>query len=139
MQKISIEALVRKQLHAAIDAGGGRAADTVYGGHEKSLRQTVIGILKGSTLDEHDNLDDATVYVLHGRVRLWVDDVSWEGRTGDLLIVPAARHSFEVLEDSALLMSVAKRPYPPRTARAGRGCSDGRSLGLIQQLGRARI
>lgn len=99
----------------------------------------MIGILKGSTLDEHDNLDDATVYVLHGRVRLWVDDVSWEGRTGDLLIVPAARHSFEVLEDSALLMSVAKRPYPPRTARAGRGCSDGRSLGLIQQLGRARI
>lgn len=113
MQKISIEALARQQLHAAIGTGGRRAADTVYGGHEKSLRQTVIGILKGTNLGEHDNYDDATVYVLHGRVRLWVGEISWEGRTGDLLVVPDARHSFEILEDSALLMSVAKRPYPP--------------------------
>lgn len=113
MQKISIEALARQQLHAAVGAGGGRAADTVFGGHEKSLRQTVIGMLKGTSLGEHDNQDDATVYVLHGRIQLWVGDVCWEARTGDLLIVPDARHRFEVLEDSALLMSVAKRPYPP--------------------------
>lgn len=112
MQKISIEALARQQLHAALDAGGGRAADTVYGGHEKTLRQTVIGALEGTLLGEHDNQDDVTVYVISGRVRMWVGDDSWEGRIGDLLIVPPARHSFEVLEDSALLMSVAKRPYP---------------------------
>lgn len=66
MKKISIEALARQQLNAAIDAGGGRPADTVYGGHEKSLRQTVIGISKVANLGEHDNQDDATVYVLHG-------------------------------------------------------------------------
>ncbi len=112
MQKISLEALARQQLHAALDAGGGRAADTVYGGHEKSLRQTVIGALKGTQLGEHDNHDDVTVYVLQGRVRMHVGEDSWEGRTGDLLIVPPARHSFEVLEDSALLLSVGKRPYP---------------------------
>jgi quercetin dioxygenase-like cupin family protein len=35
-------------------------------------------------------------------------DVSWEGRTGDLLIVPDARHSLEALEDSAILLTVAK-------------------------------
>lgn len=113
MTKISIKALALQQLHAAVDAGGGRAADTVYGGHEKSLRQTVIGMLKGTNLGEHDNQDDATVYVLHGRIQLRVGDVSWKARAGSLLIVPHARHSFEALEDSAVLMSVAKRPYPP--------------------------
>jgi quercetin dioxygenase-like cupin family protein len=113
MVKISIKALARQQLHAAIEADGGRAADTVYGGHEKSLRQTVIGMLKGTVLGEHDNQDDATVYVLRGRVQLRVGDTTWNARAGSLLIVPHARHSFEALEDSAVLMSVAKRPYPP--------------------------
>ncbi|MGZ0212847.1 MAG: cupin domain-containing protein [Actinomycetales bacterium] len=112
MTKISIEALAHQQLKVAADAGGGRAAQTVYGGHEKSLRQTVIGMLKGTSLSEHDNQDDATVYVLYGRVRLRVGDDSWKARTGSLLIVPHARHSLEALEDSAVLMSVAKRPYP---------------------------
>lgn len=110
MQKISIEALARQQLKAAVGAGGGRAADTVFGGHEKVLRQTVIGLIAGARPGERENNDEATIYVLQGRVRLWAGEVSWEGRTGDLLIVPAARHSLEALEDSALLMTIAKLP-----------------------------
>jgi len=113
MTKISIEALTLQQLHAAADAGGGRASGTVYGGHEKSLRQTVIGMIKGTILNEHGNQDDATVYVLKGHVQLRINDDVWEARAGSLLIVPHTLHSFEALEDSAVLMSVAKRPYPP--------------------------
>lgn len=112
MQKISIEALVRKQLHTATTAGSGRAAETVYGGHERTLRQTVIGVLKGTLLVANDNKDEATVYVVQGRVRMLVGGVNWEGRSGDLLIVPPGRHSFEALEDSGLLMSVGKGLYP---------------------------
>ncbi|MHB1064147.1 MAG: cupin domain-containing protein [Georgenia sp.] len=110
MQKISIEALARQQLKAARDAAGTRAADTVFGGHEKVLRQTVVGLVQGTHLGERENHDDATIYVLSGRVRLWAGEVSWEARTGDLLIVPDARHSLEAVEDSALLITVAKRP-----------------------------
>lgn len=113
MTKISIEALAVRQLHAAAEAGGGRAADTVYGGHEKSLRQTVIGMIKGTVLNERGNQDDATVYVLQGHVQMRIGDDTWEARAGSLLIVPHGLHSFEALEDSAVLMSVAKRPYPP--------------------------
>jgi len=50
------------------------------------------------------------VYVLRGRVRLSAGDVSWEGRPGDLLVVPDARHSLAALEASVVLLTVAKLP-----------------------------
>jgi quercetin dioxygenase-like cupin family protein len=50
------------------------------------------------------------VHVLHGRVRLTAGELSWEGRQGDLIIVPDSRHSLEALEDSAVLLTVAKLP-----------------------------
>lgn len=63
MQKVSIEALARQQLaHAA--SQGRNAADTVVGGHERVLRQTVIGMVAGSELGEHENPGEATIYVL---------------------------------------------------------------------------
>ncbi|MDT2010233.1 LuxR family transcriptional regulator [Rhodococcus opacus] len=107
MQRVSLEALARQQLKQAATAGGD-TADAVYGGHEKVLRQTVIGMIEGAVLGEHSNPGEATVQVLSGRVRLAAGDLSWEGREGDLLIVPDARHSLEALVDSAILLTVAK-------------------------------
>lgn len=48
-------------------------ADTVYGGHEKVLRKTVIGMIQGARLGERETLDQATMYVLRPRVRLSAD------------------------------------------------------------------
>lgn len=108
-QKASLTALARGQLELARAASSGRSAHTVFGGNEHILRQTLIALAAGYGLDEHESPGDATVHVLHGRVRLRAGDNSWEGSPGDLLTVPAARHSLDAIEDSAVLLTVGKQ------------------------------
>ncbi len=108
MQKFSLDAIAREQAKRAAAASSGRSAKTVYGGHEHALRQTVIALTAGSSLDEHESPGEATVQVLRGRVRLTAGKVVWEGRTGDLLVVPDARHALRADEDAVLLLTVSK-------------------------------
>ena len=64
MEKFSLEARTRVLMKSAATASAGRAAETVYGGHEHVLRQTLIALTAGSTLSEHENPGEATVQVL---------------------------------------------------------------------------
>lgn len=109
MQKPSLAAMARQVGRRAADASSGRAAETVYGGHERRLRQTVIAMTAGTELAEHDSPGDATILVITGRLSLVAGDVSWQGREGDLLAIPDERHSVQALTDTAFLLTVAKR------------------------------
>jgi quercetin dioxygenase-like cupin family protein len=108
MEKFSPEAIAREQAERAAAASSGRSAETVYGGHEHALRQTVLALTAGSSLDEHQSPGEATIQVLRGRVRLTAGQVAWEGRAGDLLVVPEAWHALHAVEDSAVLLTVSK-------------------------------
>jgi len=110
VQKVSLTALMRHQLEIARDASSGRSAQTVYGGHEHILRQTIIALRAGSQLHEHENPGEATLQVLHGRVTLIGSHASWNGSPGDLMFIPDAPHALEAVEDSVVVLTVAKRP-----------------------------
>jgi len=109
MQKQSLTALARHQLQAASTASNGRSAHTVYGGNEHVLRQTLIALTAGSRLDEHENPGEATLQVLHGRVTLTAGADTWNGSPGDLLFIPDSRHALDAIEDSVILLTVAKK------------------------------
>ena len=111
MNKVSLDAISREQLIAARRASTQRSATTVFGGHEHALRQTVIALLAGATLSDHENPGEATLYVLLGRVELRAGTDTWEGRRGDLIIVPDATHGVHALEDSVVLLTAVPRGH----------------------------
>jgi quercetin dioxygenase-like cupin family protein len=108
MDKVSLTVLARQHLAAAHDAHSGRSAHTVYGGHQHTLRQTLIALVSGTSLDDHESPGEATLQVLHGHVRLTSPDTSWDGRAGDHLVIPSSRHGLHAVDDSVVLLTVAK-------------------------------
>jgi quercetin dioxygenase-like cupin family protein len=108
IEKFSLDAIAREQMQKAAGASAGRAAETVYGGHERALRHTVVALTEGTSLSEHENPGEATVLVLEGRVRLTAGAVDWEGRKGDLLIVPQSRHGLDAITDAVVLLTAVK-------------------------------
>ena len=108
VQKSSLDALARELLAAASASSSGRAARTVYGGHEHVLRQTVIALAAGQALAEHENpARPPFTSCTGGQPGLRPGLLGGQER-GDLLIVPLAPHSLEAAEDSAVLLTVAK-------------------------------
>jgi quercetin dioxygenase-like cupin family protein len=107
MDNISLVALAREQLKLARSASSGRSSHTVYGGQEKTLRQTLIALAAGEHLAEHENPGEATLFVVQGNVRVTASERSWSGPAGHLIIVPDRRHSLEALEDSVVLLTTA--------------------------------
>lgn len=110
--KVSLTDLAREHLEFARTSNSGRSAHTVFGGHEHSLRQTLIALAAGHDLDEHEAPEEATLQVLQGRVRLVSGDSALEGSAGDHLAIPAARHALHAEEDSAVLLTVMKAVGP---------------------------
>jgi quercetin dioxygenase-like cupin family protein len=112
MEKISLTALAREHLEAARAHSSGRSAHTVYGGHEHSLRQTLMALTAGSAMDEHESPGEATLQVLQGRVRLTDSQAHWDGSAGDHIVVPRTRHGLHAIDDSVVLLTVAKAVGP---------------------------
>ena len=106
MQKLSLDALAREQLARAVASTSGRAAQTVFGGHEHVLRQTLIALAAGTEMGEHRSPAEATLQVHSGRVRLVSGSDTWDGRNGDLIIIPGAPHALQAVEDSVVLLTV---------------------------------
>jgi quercetin dioxygenase-like cupin family protein len=107
MDTTSLTDTVEAHVRRARAAAHGRSAHTVHGGHDRALRQTVVALRAGTTLNEHDSTREATLQVLAGRVRLTIGTHAAEAVAGDLLTVPTEAHTLDAVEDSALLLTVA--------------------------------
>ena len=109
MESTSLQSIADAELEVAGRASSGRSARTIHGGHDRSLRETVIALRAGHELGEHESPGEATLQVLRGRVRLTADGDAWEGVVGDHVIIPPTRHGLSALEDSVVLLTVVKQ------------------------------
>ncbi len=108
MESISLTSLASEKLAEAQKSHSGRAAHTIHGGHTHELRQTVLALLAGHELAEHDSPGEATLQVLQGHVRLTAGDDVWDGGIGDYVAIPPVRHALHALEDSVVMLTVLK-------------------------------
>jgi quercetin dioxygenase-like cupin family protein len=107
MDKLSLQAKARELAHKASESSSGRAADTVFGGHEKRLRQTVVALRAGAEMAEHESPGEASLLVISGRLELVAGGTRWHGREWDYLVVPNAPHSVEAETDTTFLLTVS--------------------------------
>jgi len=108
MESISLTTLGSEKLAEAKQSHSGRAAHTIHGGHTHELRQTVLALLAGHDLSEHDSPGEATLQVLHGHVRLTAGDDAWDGKAGDYVAIPPQRHALHAVDDSVVILTVLK-------------------------------
>lgn len=102
----ALPALIAEHLRLARQEAAGRSSVTLSGGRSHALRQTLIVLVAGSELAEHDAPGEATLQVIHGRVQLRTATAAWDVGAGELMRIPAARHALTALEDSGVLLTV---------------------------------
>lgn len=112
METVALGVLGEKLLAEAKTISSGRCAVTIHGGHVHSLRQTLIGIAAGHTLDEHDNTAELTLQLVRGRARIVAASDVAEMVAGDYVVIPLQWDSFEALEDTVVLLTAAVQGTP---------------------------
>lgn len=113
IETVSLPAEQEALLARARSGHAHRAADTVYGSRDTVLRHTMLALLAGAELAEHDSPPEATLHLLTGRVRLIGVGRAWELGPGDLVPIPPERHSVTALEDSVFLLTVIRATDRP--------------------------
>src|SRR5690554_7744469 len=88
MESESLTTLGEELLASARSANAGRAARTILGGHTHRLRQTLIALLAGRAMGEHDCPGEATIQVMRGSVGLTSTNHDWTGSEGSLGVIP---------------------------------------------------
>ena len=102
---IDLGALATELVAGLPGQSSGHTGRTVVTG--PSMRAVVMAIAAGSGLAEHEAPPAATLHCLQGEVILRSEDREWLLRPGQLVPIPAARHSVEAHTDAAVLLTVS--------------------------------
>jgi quercetin dioxygenase-like cupin family protein len=73
----------------------------------EGLRQTVLALMAGAELGEHESPGPASLVVLRGRIRLVAGDDVIEVGPHQFTPLPDRRHGLHADEDSIVLLSIA--------------------------------
>jgi quercetin dioxygenase-like cupin family protein len=112
METVALGTLGDRLLAEARSASSGRYGVTIHGGRVHSLRQTVVGVAAGHTLDEHENTGEVTIQLLRGRARVIAASETADLVAGDYVVIPLQWDSFEALDDTVIVLTAAVQGTP---------------------------
>jgi quercetin dioxygenase-like cupin family protein len=101
-----LSALSSELLEKAAAAPARRASRTLAHPVD-GLRQTVMALLAGEALGEHESPGAASLQVLRGEVRIDAEHGATRLGAGQIAPVPMTRHGLHADADSVVLLSVA--------------------------------
>ena len=99
--------LIEVHLAGAHEDAHGRSAHLLF--VSGPLRQTVIALTAGSSLDEHNSPAAGSLQVLRGHVNLTVAGGDQDLASGHIHPLPPERHGLTALEDSVVLLTAVTR------------------------------
>lgn len=108
---VNLSRAAAELLQSAHTAPAGRAGRTLVPGAGAALKQSLLALVAGRSLADHESPAAATLQVIRGVVRLTgggQEDV--ELHVGDHAAIPPLRHGLDALEDAVVLVSVAHGP-----------------------------
>jgi len=106
-QPLSLTGRGITHLASAKNAATGCHVQTVHQG--EGLHHLLISIVAGHALGEHESPGEATLLVLHGHIELADPIHTTTGQAGEMLLVPNARHNLRAVQDSIVLLTIARR------------------------------
>lgn len=109
MSSINLLEIATHHLTEAQNQESGRHSQTIYGGREHDLRQTLICLTEGHGMSEHSSPGEATVQMLMGAIDITAGEDTVRLAAGDYYVIPPLRHSVEAATDAAFLLTVATR------------------------------
>lgn len=83
------------------------------------LNQVVLALTAGNSLSKHGNPGEALLMVVRGRVSLSTDSASWELGEWEQVSVPQMLHELTALEDSVVILTMAKLSRPEHVGMPG--------------------
>lgn len=105
-----LSVLTSAHLDRAREADNGRSAELVV--HDGALRQTVIALVAGTALGEHNSPHAASLQVLQGAVQV-TGEHAVDVAAGELHLLTHTRHAVTALEDSVFLLTTVTSQEGP--------------------------
>jgi len=108
MEPLDLTALAAEHLAAARAASHGRSSAKLIGSQTTLLRENLIALKAGASLQDHENPGEATLMVLEGQIELRAGEESVTLDTGNLIEIPPMRHGLTALTDAVVMLTVGK-------------------------------
>ena len=101
---VALTPVITRSIDQARSSGAGFHAEPVV--RRGALRQTILALIEGTRLTEHEDEVPASLYLMHGAIRVEAPE-PFVIQQGELHELPDRRRAVVAVEDTVMLLTAA--------------------------------